>query len=116
MDAQPRLLQPTALLDFTHPAIEAVVQERGWRQLPTFERIGAVYDFVRNEIAFGYNAGDELPASAVMADGIGSPAIAEYPHGFLRVDVMVFHKPARLISPNRNVREVNAAKIPLHLF
>jgi transglutaminase-like putative cysteine protease len=71
MDAQPRLLQPTALLDFTHPAIEAVVEERGWRQLPTFERIGAVYDFVRNEIAFGYNAGDELPASAVMADGIG---------------------------------------------
>ena len=71
MDAQPRLLQPTALLDFTNPAIEAVVQERGWRQLPTFERIGAVYDFVRNEIAFGYNAGDELPASAVMADGIG---------------------------------------------
>lgn len=71
MDAQPRLLQPTALLDFTHPAIEAVVEERGWRQLPTFERIGALYDFVRNEIAFGYNAGDELPASAVMADGIG---------------------------------------------
>jgi transglutaminase-like putative cysteine protease len=30
-----------------------------------------VYDFVRNEIAFGYNAGDELPASAVLADGIG---------------------------------------------
>ena len=71
MDAQPRLLQPTRLLDFTHPAIEAVVEERGWRQLPTFERIGAVYDFVRNEIAFGYNAGDELPASAVMADRIG---------------------------------------------
>jgi len=71
MDAQPRLLQPTALLDFTHPAIETVVEERGWRQLPTFERIGAVYDFVRNEIAFGYNAGDELPASTVLVDGIG---------------------------------------------
>jgi len=71
MDAQPRLLQPTRLLDFTHPAIEALVQERGWRQLPTHDRIGAVYDFVRNEIAFGYNEGDELPASAVLADGIG---------------------------------------------
>ena len=65
MDAQPRLLQPTRLLDFTHPAIEAVVEERGWRQLPTFERIGAVYDFVRNEIAFGYNAGDEVPAAVL---------------------------------------------------
>ena len=71
MDAQPRLLQPTRLLDFTHPAIEALVEERGWRQLPTYERIGAVYDFVRNEIDFGYNEGDELPASTVLVDRIG---------------------------------------------
>ena len=71
MDAQPRLLLPTRLLDFTHPAIESLVAQRGWRQLAPFERIGAVYDFVRNEIAFGYNAGDELPASRVLADGIG---------------------------------------------
>ena len=71
MDAQPRLLQPTTLLDFTHPAIEALVVARGWRRLQMYERIGAVYDFVRNEIAFGYNAGDELPASAVLADRIG---------------------------------------------
>lgn len=39
--------------------------------LNTYERIGAVYDFVRNEIAFGYNARDDLPASQVLADGIG---------------------------------------------
>jgi len=71
MDAQPRLLLPTRLLDFTHPAIESLVAQRGWRQLAPFERIGAVYDFVRNEIAFGYNEGDELPASRVLADGIG---------------------------------------------
>ena len=71
MDAQPRLLQPTRLLDFTHPAIEELMANRGWRQLPTYECIGAVYDFVRNEIAFGYNAGDELPGSSVLADGIG---------------------------------------------
>ncbi|KPF70286.1 transglutaminase [beta proteobacterium AAP99] len=71
MDTQTRLLQPTPLLNFTHPAIAALVQERGWRNLPIYERIGAVYDFVRNEIAFGYNEGDELPASAVLADGIG---------------------------------------------
>ncbi len=71
MDAQPRLLQPTRLLDFTQPDIEALVARRGWRTLSPYDRIGAVYDFVRNEIAFGYNAGDELPASRVLADGIG---------------------------------------------
>ncbi len=71
MDTEPRLLQPTRLLDFTHPAIDTLVERQGWRQLPAFERIGAVYDFVRNEIAFGYNASDELSASAVLADGVG---------------------------------------------
>lgn len=72
MDTTPdRLLQPTPLLDFAHPAVEALVSGRGWRGLPDGQRIGAVYDFVRNEIAFGYNEGDELPASRVLADGIG---------------------------------------------
>ena len=71
MDAQPRLLQPTRLLDFTQPDIEALVARRGWQTLSPYDRIGAVYDFVRDEIAFGYNAGDELPASRVLADGIG---------------------------------------------
>jgi transglutaminase-like putative cysteine protease len=71
MDAEHRLLLPTPLLDFTHPAVEELVEKRGWRQLPPYERIGAVYDFVRNEIAVGYNDSDELPASSVLADGIG---------------------------------------------
>lgn len=65
------LLAATPLLDFHHPDIEALVARRGWRALPPRERIGAVYDFVRNEIPFGYNEGDELPASRVLADGLG---------------------------------------------
>jgi hypothetical protein len=65
------LLAATPLLDFHHPDIEALVARRGWRALPMHERIGAVYDFVRNEIPFGYNEGDELPASRVLADGLG---------------------------------------------
>jgi transglutaminase-like putative cysteine protease len=65
------LLTATPLLDVHHPAIEGLEQRRGWRALPLRERIGALYDFVRNEIAFGYNVGDELPASRVIADGIG---------------------------------------------
>ena len=45
--------------------------------LPMVQRIGAVYDFVRNEIAFCYNEADDLPASRVraaaakLAEGIG---------------------------------------------
>jgi len=70
-DALTPLLRPTALLDYPHDAIERLVSSRGWRELPPHDRIGAAYDFVRNEIAFGYNEGDELPASRVLADGIG---------------------------------------------
>jgi transglutaminase-like putative cysteine protease len=70
-DAMHPLLAATPLLDVHHPDIEALVARRGWRALPHYDRIGAVYDFVRNEIAFGYNEGDELPASSVLADGIG---------------------------------------------
>jgi len=66
-----RYLRTTRLLDFEHPRIQALIQERSWRDLPERERIGAIYDFVRDEIAFGYNESDDLPASAVLADGYG---------------------------------------------
>jgi transglutaminase-like putative cysteine protease len=70
-DPMHSLLTATPLLDVHHLDIEALVDGRGWRALPPYDRIGAVYDFVRNQIAFGYNEGDELPASSVLADGIG---------------------------------------------
>ena len=70
-DAPSSLPRSTALLDFDHPDIERLVVERGWRTLPMQDRIGAVYDFVRNEIAFGYNEADDLPATRVLADGYG---------------------------------------------
>ncbi len=66
-----RLTAPSRLLDFGHPDIGRLVAERGWSRLPLFERIGAVYAFVRDDIRFGYNASDDLPASDVLADGIG---------------------------------------------
>ena len=74
-DAPASLLRATALLDFQHPAIGKLIAGRGWRDRPVHERIGAVYDFVRNEIAFGYDETDELPASRVLADGGHYPAI-----------------------------------------
>ena len=64
-------LRSTPLLDYDHPSIRALIAEHGWRDLPSFERIGAAYAFVRDEIAFGYNRDDAIPASAVLADGYG---------------------------------------------
>lgn len=66
-----RQLAETLLLDFRHPNIQEIVRGRGWVDLPVYDRIGAAYNFVRDEIAFGYNESDDLPASRVLADGIG---------------------------------------------
>lgn len=65
------LTDPTTLLDFGAPSIARLIASRGWRELSEYERIGAIYDFVRDEIAFGYNSSEDLPASVVLADGIG---------------------------------------------
>jgi len=64
-------LRETPLLDFPASDIQRLIAERSWTGLPLKARIGAVYDFVRDDILFGYNADDALPASRVLADGYG---------------------------------------------
>lgn len=64
-------LKNTPMLDYTHPKIQRLVEERGWRKLEVYEAIGQIYDFVRDEIAFGYNKDDTLSASRVLEDGYG---------------------------------------------
>ncbi len=64
-------LRRTDLLDTDSPSLQSVVKHRGWVQLAEQPRIGKIYDFVRDEIPFGYNASDDLPASAVLNDGYG---------------------------------------------
>jgi hypothetical protein len=69
-----RYLEETPLLDYRHPAVAALVDQRGWRDLARTDpgsAIEGVYDFVREELPFGYNAGDELSASRVLRDGYG---------------------------------------------
>lgn len=65
------LLRSTPLLNYDHPAIGSLIDGHGWAELAPFDRIGAAYAFVRDEIAFGYNGDDAIPASAVLADGYG---------------------------------------------
>lgn len=67
------LLRPTPMLDFESPAIRTLVASRGWDRLPSHDAAAqAVYEFCRDEIAFGYNAlADDMPASAVLREGLG---------------------------------------------
>lgn len=64
-------LKETPLLNYSHPSIESLIKSSGWRRLSTFKQIGAIHDFIRDGIRFGYNEKDTLKASEVLTYGIG---------------------------------------------
>lgn len=68
---QENYLRHTRLLDFETGPVAELVASRGWLRLSPFDRIGAAYAFVRDEIAFGYNEADDITASTVLHDGFG---------------------------------------------
>jgi len=61
----------TPMLDFNHPKIQTLIEQRNWRLLSQFDVIGEIYNYVRDEVRFGYNADDRLSASQVLKDGYG---------------------------------------------
>lgn len=61
----------SAILDFESPSIAKLISERAWESLDTFEQIGAAYQFVKDEIQFGYNRSDDMPASEILRDAYG---------------------------------------------
>jgi transglutaminase-like putative cysteine protease len=71
-DAPSHLLRCTPLLDFRHPDIEHLVSDRNWRALALRERIGADLRLrAQRDRRSATTRADELPASRVLADGIG---------------------------------------------
>ncbi|MEH6346252.1 MAG: transglutaminase family protein [Bermanella sp.] len=69
--ATPEYLTTTAMLNFEHPTIQRLIDQKGWRRLTQYNAIGAIYSYVRDDILFGYNADDRLCASQVLKDGYG---------------------------------------------
>ena len=70
-DKMDRYIIETPLLDYTNFSIQQLVEQKKWKTLDTFECIKAIYDFVRDDILFGYNIDDNIPASKVLSDGYG---------------------------------------------
>lgn len=64
-------LEKTKMLDYDSKAIQDLILVRGWASMETFNKIQEIYNFVRDEIKFGYNTDDDIPASMVLADGYG---------------------------------------------
>lgn len=65
------LLQETKMLDYSSPVIHNLISGRKWNKLDDFNKIKQIYNFVRDEIRFGYNVDDSIPASKVLKDGYG---------------------------------------------
>ncbi len=64
-------LQETLMLDYSNHHIQELIKKRKWNNLEKFECIKEIYNYVRDEILFGYNTDDSIPASKVLKDGYG---------------------------------------------
>ncbi|GAA4816831.1 hypothetical protein GCM10011365_24430 [Marinicella pacifica] len=61
----------TEILDYEDLSIQHLIKSRAWMKLNEYEKIGAAYQYVRDEVKFGYNKSDDIPASQVLSDGYG---------------------------------------------
>ncbi len=64
-------LSETTMLNFSNEKIQQLIATRGWKKLDEFYRTKAIYNFVRDEILFGYNVDDSITAAQVLNDGYG---------------------------------------------
>ena len=70
-DMMQNLLHETNMLNYNDPQIQKLIGGRGWKILDEKERILAIYNYVRDEIIFGYNINDNIKASDVLLDNYG---------------------------------------------
>lgn len=64
-------LKETHMLDYSHPTIQKLIHDKHWKEMNEFNRIQSIYNYVRDEILFGYNSDDYISASKVLSDGYG---------------------------------------------
>lgn len=66
-----KYMQETPMLDFSSASIHQLIHSRKWNELDEFNCIKSIYNYVRDEILFGYNVNDSVTASRVLTDGYG---------------------------------------------
>lgn len=64
-------LQATFMLNFNHSSIQRLIEDKQWNKQEDFQKIQSIYNYVRDEIAFGYNTDDTISAAEVLSDGYG---------------------------------------------
>ena len=66
-----KYLEETKLLDFSNKKIKELIDNKKWMDLDIVDRIREIYNYIRDEIQFGYNVDDKIKASKVLKDGYG---------------------------------------------
>lgn len=64
-------LKETPMLDFSNPSIQKLIEMKRWKKQNKFDCLKSIYNFVRDDVEFGYNVDDNIPASKVLKDGYG---------------------------------------------
>lgn len=66
-----RYLEETRLLDFSSEDIKNLIAREEWTGLKDYDKILKIYNYVKDDINFGYNEDDVIPASKILKDGYG---------------------------------------------
>lgn len=66
-----KYLEETKLLNFSSICISDLIRKQRWMQLSDYNKILKIYNYVRDDIEFGYNEDDAITASNVLEDGYG---------------------------------------------
>lgn len=66
-----KYLEETKILDYSNETIQTLIKQKNWFDLDSVEQVKAIYNFVRDEIKFGYNKSDDIPATTILNDGYG---------------------------------------------
>jgi hypothetical protein len=64
-------LEKTALLDFDNNQLIDLIKSKNWSNIGDKEKIKQIYEFIRDDLPFGYNHDDAIPASQVLQIGYG---------------------------------------------
>lgn len=67
-------LEKSPFIDFDHPSIQDLIEQREWRRLDEVSQAKAVFEFVRDEIRHSFDANDTVvtcAASDVLAQQTG---------------------------------------------
>jgi Transglutaminase-like superfamily len=64
-------LKETKILNYSDSSIQHLVKTRNWIAMDIVERVKSIYNYVRDEIKFGYNTSDDISATEVLKDGYG---------------------------------------------